>query len=181
MLVHLSGSRDVLAQGLLGKPGGSGTAGDAEGNVIGSMQGSTTWRCCQLLPLPYSSQPHGYIKVLASTFHSIPPHPFSLVFLAVSLSLSQKSYVLSRHSHGAHTTRGSRTGSQSLHPGPVPEHIPAPCLGTLIQAPEFHTVWELRAEQRHSSLVSANTAKTEGCSPVKLINTFFRFSQFLHQ
>lgn len=90
MLIHLSGSRDMLAQGLLSKPGGSGTVGDAEGNVTGSMQQSTTWRCCQVLPLPSSSQPCGYIKVLASNFSfNSPTSIFSS--LSCCLSLSQKS------------------------------------------------------------------------------------------
>lgn len=133
-------------------------------------------------PLPYFSQPCGYVKVLAPNFSFRPPHPFSPVFLAVPLSLSQNSYVLGRDNHGAHTTRASRNGSQSSHPGAVPGDIPASYLGTLIlaptalnRAPDFHKVWELRDEQQRSSQGNVNTAKTEGCSPVKLINTFFQF------
>lgn len=87
MLVHLSGSRDTLAWGLLGKPGGSRTAGDAEGNDTGSLQGSTTWICCQLLPQLSPSQPYGYITVLTSNFLFNPSHLFSLGFLALLLSV----------------------------------------------------------------------------------------------
>jgi len=87
MLIHLSGSRDLLAQGLPGKPGGSRTAGDAEANNAGSVQGSTTWRWRQLLPLLSSSQQYGYIKILASNFSFSAPCPSFLVLLVVSLSV----------------------------------------------------------------------------------------------
>lgn len=92
MLVHLSGSRDMLAWGLLGKPGGSRTAGDAEGNDTGSLQGSTTWICCQLLPQLSPSQPYGYITVLTSNFLFNPSHLFSLGFLALLLSVPKDFY-----------------------------------------------------------------------------------------
>lgn len=81
MLVHLSGSRDMLSQGLLDKPGGSRTAGDVKGNDTGSTQA----RYCQLLPLSCSSQLCGYVKFLASNFTFNPPHPFYLIFLTLSV------------------------------------------------------------------------------------------------
>lgn len=72
-LIHLSGSRDMLAWRLLGKAGGSRTAGDAEGSDTGSFAGEYHMN---MLPAPTSAffltamWLHQDFNLL--TFHSTP-------------------------------------------------------------------------------------------------------------
>lgn len=133
-LVHMSGSRATLAQGLPGRLGGRGPAGDAEGNLTGSTQESTTWSCCCLPPLPSSSQPCGCTEVLASNFSFSLPHIHFLHFFSFisSCSLSQRSHCFGQ--------------GQPQGPGKVPN----PC----IQVPSQPTSrWELGTWQPSSSLL----------------------------
>lgn len=120
MLIHMSGSRATLAQGLPGRLGGRGPAGDAEGNLTGSTQESTTWSCCRLPPLPSSSQPRGCTEVLASNISFSHPHiHFLHFFLSFLQALCPKDLiVLGRDSHRAQE-RFPTLASRS-HPSPRP-------------------------------------------------------------
>lgn len=68
--------------------GGRGPAGAVRAISPGSEQESTTQSCCHLLPLPSSSQPWGYVKVLSPNFFT---QSITSVFSSLYCYLSQKS------------------------------------------------------------------------------------------